>query len=94
MNMEDALCAQIGTDLFFPEINIPQTRVAKSICMDCPLTIDCLKTALAIPGVDDHGVWGATTAKDRAIMRKDPNRLHEFIEYVTREKANNLSNVA
>lgn len=98
MNLDDALCAQIGTELFFPENNIPRSRLAKKICLSCPITIDCLKFALSIEQAHDHGVWGATTARERVALRKDPEVLEERIRQIKAAQVpctdNSLSNVA
>jgi hypothetical protein len=40
------------------------------ICVNCPVTEQCLNFALSFPQADDmHGVYGGTTAKDRRAIR-------------------------
>ena len=63
--MEDALCAQIAPDIFFPE---PSQRAeaerAKQFCRRCPVRKQCLEYAVANKFVD--GIWGGTTGNERA----------------------------
>ena len=70
--LDDALCAEIGPndELWFP---IPQSGLvgeAKKICGGCPAQIACLSDALNDPAIDDHGVRGGTTPKERRELRK------------------------
>ena len=71
----DALCREIGGDVFFPEVidvtgEIVEPRVlvyaAKRICARCPVRVQCLEYALDNEEV--HGVWGGTSAKERQRM--------------------------
>ena len=42
---------------------------ARTLCGGCPVTAACLELALRIPA-GAHGIWGATTERDRrAILR-------------------------
>lgn len=61
----DALCAQVGTEMFFPEKG-GTTRDAKRICDDCPVRQDCLDYALT----NDvrHGVWGGLSERERRAL--------------------------
>ncbi|WP_331722604.1 WhiB family transcriptional regulator [Streptomyces sp. NBC_00122] len=43
---------------------------AKHACSGCPIVKDCLKWALANPGLTETGVWAATTKRDRTQLRK------------------------
>jgi WhiB family redox-sensing transcriptional regulator len=66
---DDARCAQIGTDLFYPEkaeATIAQT--ARRICGMCPVRDACLDEAMTTH--EPHGVWGGLTAHERAQLRK------------------------
>lgn len=66
---DSALCAQVGSALFFPEKNEANTtRVAKSVCHRCDVTDECLDYALSISPV--QGVWGGTTEREREKMLK------------------------
>jgi WhiB family redox-sensing transcriptional regulator len=58
---EQALCAQVDPELFFPEQGAP-ARNAKRVCGKCDVRDECLAAALAI-GAD--GVWGGTTPRQR-----------------------------
>ena len=63
-----ALCAQIGGDLWFPEVDSPQTDTAqaKKICAICPVREPC-----RIAGMDEeHGIWGGLGTKMRRKMRR------------------------
>ncbi|MEU9197754.1 WhiB family transcriptional regulator [Streptomyces hundungensis] len=42
----------------------------KHACSGCPIVKDCLKWALANPGLTKTGVWAATTARERTQLRK------------------------
>lgn len=72
--MAEALCLEVDHDLFFPSSTNPsavaaQYRVAKAVCVACPVVADCLDYAMtAIP--HPEGMWGATTTSERARMRR------------------------
>lgn len=74
-----ALCAQVGGELFFLDEDARgnrtkrgfltwEMRMAKSICEQCPVKQPCLEEALANPGL--QGVWGGTTGNERRRMRR------------------------
>ena len=70
----DALCAQVGGDMFFPETtDTSATRAAKRICADCLVRAECLNEALQAD-TNPPGVLGGTSKGDRrrirAAMRK------------------------
>lgn len=59
-------CSQVP-DVFFPDDHDPQSRrymieVAKAICADCPLKIQCLDYAVS---AGMQGIWGGTTDVER-----------------------------
>lgn len=63
----EARCGSVETpDHFFIDgaIGIEQ---AKKFCESCPVTDDCLQYAL--DNRIDHGVWGATSPRDRRSRR-------------------------
>lgn len=62
---DQAICAGIGGDEFFPEKNLNGGR-AKRICMNCPVRLPCLQYAL-----DNHewGIWGGTSDMERRRIR-------------------------
>jgi WhiB family redox-sensing transcriptional regulator len=62
-------CRNMPTELFFPEDGARRHRSAteqraKRICRDCPVVAECREHAFAIG--EPFGIWGATTALDRA----------------------------
>jgi WhiB family transcriptional regulator, redox-sensing transcriptional regulator len=69
---EQALCAQADPDTWFPAKG-ETTALAKRICAACPVRVQCLDYALA--GADTwggivSGIWGGTTPRERAAMRR------------------------
>lgn len=67
--MDDAECAQIGTEMFFP-VQGKNIRIGKRICAACPVIAECLHDALETIAVDDHGIRGGLTAKERNQIRR------------------------
>ena len=65
--MDDALCREIGGELFFIEENPNAWREAKKVCSLCKVQYECLEYAL---GMDVDGVWGGTTKKERMKLKK------------------------
>jgi WhiB family redox-sensing transcriptional regulator len=63
--MNDALCAQVDTEIFFPGPGEP-ARDALRVCRSCTVRLDCLNHALTYPAL---GIWGGTTLKERQKMR-------------------------
>ncbi|HEX9991619.1 MAG TPA: WhiB family transcriptional regulator [Acidimicrobiales bacterium] len=71
---DDAACAGEDTDLFFPTRgDTSALRAAKAICARCPVRERCLEDALAAP-LDRCGVFGGTTSKERARIRRERTR--------------------
>jgi len=74
--MDEALCAQVGGDGFFPEKGGPDEPAentvsvsqAKRVCEQCPVRRQCLDYALTrrIP----DGVWGGTAPRERRRLLK------------------------
>jgi len=48
-------------------------KVAQSICAECPIQVDCLRYAFNLRL--EHGIWGGTTPKKRAYMRRKGSRV-------------------
>lgn len=67
----EALCAQVDPELFFPEPGC-KTNEAKRICKLCPVQDDCLEWALWRTELD--GVWGGLSERERAKERHDRRR--------------------
>lgn len=71
-------CAETDPDMFFSvepfegAIHIKEhyyaEAEAKALCSDCPYKVACF--AYAMQNRDIQGIWGGTTAKDRAAIRK------------------------
>lgn len=64
---DEALCAQIDIDLFFPDKG-GSVLAAKRICAQCPVTRECLDDALAHN--DRFGVWGGLSEQERRRMKR------------------------
>lgn len=67
---QSALCAQVGTDFFFPEPG-SSVREAKRICQLCDMRAACLEYALQHD--ERFGVWGGLSEKERLDLRRDPS---------------------
>lgn len=64
----DALCAQVDPELFHPEVGQP-TREAKKICAQCPVTVECLTSALSMTPTPT-GVYGGLSDRERRNLRR------------------------
>lgn len=64
---ERALCAQVDTELFFPEKG-GSVRGAKRICSLCEVTAQCRQYAL--DENIDFGVWGGLSARERHRLKR------------------------
>lgn len=64
---EDALCASVGDDLWFPEKG-ESPKEAMKICRSCPVRAECLDYALTWR--QNFGVWGALTERGRRDLVK------------------------
>lgn len=67
--MDDALCAEIGTEMFFPEEGNPHGvnyAHGKQVCAACPVAMQCLEYAL--DNEIAEGLWGGVSPRDRARM--------------------------
>lgn len=60
--MDEALCAQVGWQMFFPSKGQPAAP-AKRVCQMCPVQVECLQFAL--DHAVAHGIWGGTSEADR-----------------------------
>ena len=68
---QDALCAQIDTDMFFPGKG-ESTADAKRTCMACPVRTQCLTEALA--NGERYGVWGGKSERERRRLQQDARK--------------------
>lgn len=64
---DDALCAQVGGELFFPEKG-GSTLEAKRICNDCEVEAACLGYALA--NDERFGIWGGLSPAQRRKLQR------------------------
>jgi len=66
----EAACRTADPDVFFPTGTARdmerQQRIARGVCAGCPVSRQCLQTALALDGVD--GVWAGTTPLERDLL--------------------------
>lgn len=58
----DALCAQVGTDEWFPPKG-GSTKAAKEICASCSVIDECL--AYALRNHERFGIWGGLSERER-----------------------------
>jgi WhiB family redox-sensing transcriptional regulator len=65
--MADALCAQVDTELFFPEKG-SSVRSAKTVCRRCDVRKECLE--YAINTGQRFGVWGGKSERERRSLRR------------------------
>lgn len=67
--MDNAACAEVGTDLFFPSRDDRAgAKLAQTICASCPVSVQCLE--YAIRGDIHHGIFGGLTGSARAKNRR------------------------
>jgi WhiB family redox-sensing transcriptional regulator len=67
---DDAECAEIATEFFFPDEHNAAAgnyRRAKAICDVCPVVAECLEYALS--SGERFGMWGGLTPPERLRLR-------------------------
>jgi len=62
-----AACRGLDPDLFYAESGTAIMK-AKSLCATCDVREQCLEWAIRR---EEFGVWGGTTARERAAMRRE-----------------------
>ena len=65
--LDDAACHGLDPELFYAESGSAIVR-AKAFCGQCNVRSQCLEWALRR---EEFGVWGGTTARERAAIRRD-----------------------
>jgi WhiB family redox-sensing transcriptional regulator len=71
--MDKAACAGTHTEVFYPPDGMQGyqkrawEKVAKSICVTCPVVLECRKHAVEN---NEEGIWGATTGDERKGMKQ------------------------
>lgn len=73
--MAEALCAEAEGNLWFPDVNSPDAKYAKSICAECPVVDECLDYAVQNKIVE--GIWGGMTPNERKRKMKGRQRRGE-----------------
>ena len=64
--VEDALCAQVDPEIFFPEMrHWEDSKKAKRICANCSVIDKCLEYGMKA----EFGIYGGLSAKERARLR-------------------------
>lgn len=61
-------CKEVGPQEMYPASESKQLKVAQRICSMCPAQAECLTIAIAMD--EPFGVWGGTSEKQRAEMKK------------------------
>ena len=64
---DDALCAEIDHDLFFPEKG-GDARQGKTVCARCPVAAECLDHALT--NNEAFGIWGGLPERERHALQR------------------------
>jgi WhiB family transcriptional regulator, redox-sensing transcriptional regulator len=62
----------VDNTIFFPaDHHSPNlaARDARQVCGGCPVRSACLEWALGLPTVEDHGIAGGTSPKERKRLR-------------------------
>jgi WhiB family redox-sensing transcriptional regulator len=71
-----ARCKDEDPELFFPigttGAAAAQIDAAKTICMECPVRVECLEWSLATG--QDAGVWGGMSEEERRALRRARRR--------------------
>lgn len=65
--LDNAACRGLDPELFYAESGSAIIR-AKALCAECPVREICLEWAIRR---EEFGVWGGTTARERAAMRRE-----------------------
>lgn len=65
---DDALCAEVPGDLWFPEKGEP-AWIAKRICGMCPVSEECLEYALRAN--ERYGIYGGLSPKERQELKRN-----------------------
>lgn len=64
--MDEALCAQVDTEVFFPPKG-GSSAPARRVCAMCVVSAECLEYALRMDM--RHGVWGGKSERQRRRMK-------------------------
>lgn len=83
---DDAACAGLETERFFPLGKGTEAAAAKAVCRPCPVRSACL--AHALTRREDDGVWGGLDESERAVLIRDGRRAAERQRRKERARAN------
>lgn len=81
-----AYCLSADPDIFAPETT-QDAADAKKICGRCPVAAECLEAALALPQYEDAGIWGGTSPRDRARIRRERGTVRQRFAWAERGAA-------
>lgn len=66
--VDRSACRRTDPEVFFPDNwNARTVNIAREVCADCPVTLQCLRFAIA--NYLDHGMFGGTTPEQRKRLR-------------------------
>jgi WhiB family transcriptional regulator, redox-sensing transcriptional regulator len=68
---EQALCAQVDPEIFFPEKG-GSVREPKRVCAVCEVRELCLDYALTHEDAGRFGIWGGTSERERRRLKRAP----------------------
>ena len=71
---DQALCAQVDPESFFPEKG-GSIKEAKKVCMRCDVRAECLEYALEHD--ERFGIWGAKSERERREITRERRRQRE-----------------
>lgn len=66
---EKAACKGTPPEFWHPDQNTAKVKYLKAICQTCPVGYECLEHWLRGTLQADHGVWFATTPKERRGLK-------------------------
>lgn len=69
-----AQCKDMGPALFYSQ-DERDILIAKSVCRQCTVRLDCLEYAL---GVKEYGVWGGYDEVERSRLRRKAIRYRDL----------------
>ena len=79
-----AKCKDHDPEIWFPEASEPWShgvKVAKRICLSCPVRKDCLETSFADKG-EQYGIWGGATEQERKAHWNHSDRIGILLKLV------------
>lgn len=64
-----ANCQDLDPELFFPDRGDKETaKEVRSICLECPVRLECLSYSLEVGA--NNGIWGGAATKVRARIKR------------------------